>query len=63
MAARGWPWCRRVAAQPELKATSIDNNVGPPVFTADGKSLLTTVTDDRVVYVEEVPLTGGARSG
>jgi dipeptidyl aminopeptidase/acylaminoacyl peptidase len=46
--------------QPELKATSIDNNVGPPVFTADGKSLLTTVTDDRVVYVEEVPLAGGA---
>ena len=46
--------------QPELKATSIDNNVGPPVFTADGKSLLTTVTDDRVVYVEEVPLTSGA---
>ncbi|HEX4580948.1 MAG TPA: prolyl oligopeptidase family serine peptidase, partial [Acidobacteriaceae bacterium] len=46
--------------QPELKATSIDNNVGAPVFTADGKSLLTTVTDDRVVYVEEVPLSGGA---
>ena len=45
--------------QPELKATSIDNNVGPPVFTADGKSLLTTVTDDRVVYVEQVPLAGG----
>lgn len=45
---------------PELKATSIDNNVGPPVFTADGKSLLTTVTEDRVVYVEEVPLDGGA---
>ena len=44
----------------ELKATSIDNNVGPPVFTASGKSLLTTITDDRVVYVEEVPLTGGA---
>ncbi|HEY3988795.1 MAG TPA: S9 family peptidase [Acidobacteriaceae bacterium] len=45
---------------PELKAMSVDNNVGPPVFTADGKSLLTTVTDDRVVYVEEVPLMGGA---
>jgi dipeptidyl aminopeptidase/acylaminoacyl peptidase len=44
----------------ELKATSIDNNAGPPVFTADGKSLLTTITDDRVVYVEEVPLAGGA---
>jgi dipeptidyl aminopeptidase/acylaminoacyl peptidase len=56
---------RRLAVVParggatELKATSIDNNVGPPVFTADGKSLLTTVTDDRVVYVEEVPLAGG----
>lgn len=48
------------SGQPELKATSIDNNVGPPVFTADGKSLLTTVTDDRVVYVEDVPLDGGA---
>jgi dipeptidyl aminopeptidase/acylaminoacyl peptidase len=44
----------------ELKAASVDNNVGPPVFTADGKSLLTTVTDDRVEYVEEVPLSGGA---
>jgi dipeptidyl aminopeptidase/acylaminoacyl peptidase len=44
----------------ELKATSIDNNAGPPVFTKDGKSLLTTITDDRVVYVEEVPLAGGA---
>ena len=30
------------------------------MFTADGKSLLTTITDDRVVYVEEVPLAGGA---
>lgn len=46
--------------QPELKAGSIDNNVGPPVFTADGKSLLTTVTDDRIVYVEKVPVDGGA---
>ncbi len=57
---------RRVAVVParggpaELKAASIDNNVGPPVFTADGKSLLTTVTDDRVVYVEETPLDGSA---
>ena len=56
---------RRLAVVParggaaELKATSIDNNVGPPVFTKDGKSLLTTVTNDRVVYVEEVPLAGG----
>jgi dipeptidyl aminopeptidase/acylaminoacyl peptidase len=45
---------------PELKATSIDNNVGPPVFSADGKSLLATVTDDRVVYVEEAQLDGRA---
>ena len=50
----------RAGGAPELKATSIDNNVGPPVFSADGKSLLTTVTDDRVVYVEEAPLEGGA---
>ena len=45
---------------PELKSASVDNNVGPAVFSADGKSLLTTVTDDRVVYVEEVPLDGDA---
>ena len=41
---------------PQRKATGVDNSAGPPVFTADGKSLLTTITDDRVQYVAEVPL-------
>ncbi len=40
----------------QLKGASIDNNVGPPVFTADGKALLTTVAEDQVEYVSEVPL-------
>jgi dipeptidyl aminopeptidase/acylaminoacyl peptidase len=44
----------------ELKAASLDNNVGPPIFSADGKSLLTTVINDRVVYAAEVPLDGGS---
>jgi dipeptidyl aminopeptidase/acylaminoacyl peptidase len=41
-----------------LKTTSLDNNVGPAVFAKDGKSLLTTVSDDQVEYVAEVPPAG-----
>ena len=40
----------------ERKAKSIDNSVGPPVFTADGRALLTTIADDRLEYVAEVSL-------
>jgi dipeptidyl aminopeptidase/acylaminoacyl peptidase len=42
----------------KLVSAALDNNVSPPVFSPDGKSLLTTVSDDRVEYVEEVPLSG-----
>ena len=42
----------------KLVSAKIDNNVSPPVFAPGGKSLLTTVSDDRVEYVEEVPLSG-----
>jgi dipeptidyl aminopeptidase/acylaminoacyl peptidase len=40
----------------ERKGVSVDNNAGAPVFTADGKALLTTITDDRVQYVAELSL-------
>ncbi len=42
----------------ELKGTSVDNNVGPPVFLNNGQELLTTVSDDEVEYVAAVPLAG-----
>ena len=42
----------------ELKGTSVDNNVGPAIFTRDGKALWTTISDDQVEYVAEVPLAG-----
>ncbi len=42
----------------ELKGASVDNNAGPPVFTAKGQALLTTVSDDEVQYLAEVPLSG-----
>ena len=44
---------------PELVSGAIDNNVGAPVWTADGKGLLTTVSDDQVDYVAEVTVNGG----
>ena len=37
---------------------SLDRPLGTPFFTPDGKALLTTVVDDRSVYVERVPLDG-----
>ncbi len=43
----------------ELKATAVDNNVGPPVFVNNGAALLTTVSEDQVEFVAEVPLAGG----
>ena len=46
----------------ERRALSVDNSAGPPVFTADGKALLTTITDDRVQYVVEVSLASDGKS-
>ena len=43
----------------ELKSSSVDNNVSAPVFAADGKALLTTVSDDQVDYVAELSLADG----
>ena len=43
---------------PELVSGAIDNNVGAPVWAADGKGLLTTVSDDQVDYVAEMPVDG-----
>ncbi len=42
----------------DLVSASIDNNVGPPTYTDNGKALLTTVADDQVEYVAEIPLSG-----
>lgn len=46
--------------EPKLLTAKLDRPVGPPVFTEDGKALLTTVSDDRNEYVMRVPLDGGA---
>lgn len=43
----------------ELKSVSVDNNVGPPLFTNNGAALLTTISEDEVEFVAEVPLAGG----
>jgi dipeptidyl aminopeptidase/acylaminoacyl peptidase len=43
---------------PRLLGLSLDRPVSAPIFTPDGKSLLTTVSDDRNGYVENVPIDG-----
>ena len=45
---------------PEVLPATEDRGTGAPVFAADGKSLLTTIGEDRVDYVAEVPLRGAA---
>lgn len=45
---------------PHLPSAALDRDVEAPVFTDDGSTLLTLVTDDRNQYVERVPLSGGA---
>jgi dipeptidyl aminopeptidase/acylaminoacyl peptidase len=44
---------------PRLLTDSLDRGVGDAFFSADGKTLFFTVTDDRVVYLAKVPTTGG----
>ncbi len=44
----------------DLLGSKLDRPVGAPVFTTDGKALLTTVTDDRHQYLEEFTLGGAA---
>jgi dipeptidyl aminopeptidase/acylaminoacyl peptidase len=41
-----------------LVAKSLDNWAGAPVFSADGRSLLTTIADDRLNYPVQVSLDG-----
>lgn len=41
-----------------LVAKSLDNWPGAPVFAADGKSLLTTISDDRLEYPAQISLDG-----
>jgi dipeptidyl aminopeptidase/acylaminoacyl peptidase len=43
---------------PEVLAATAEVGTGAPVFAADGKTLLTTIGEDRVDYVAEVPLKG-----
>ncbi len=43
---------------PEVLAATAETGTGAPVFAADGKALLTTIGEDRVDYVAEVPLKG-----
>ena len=43
---------------PEVVAATAEMGTGAPVFAADGKALLTTIGEDRVDYVAEVPLKG-----
>ncbi len=44
---------------PVVLAAKLDRIVAAPVFSADGKSLLTTIEDDRNQYPAEVSLQGG----
>jgi dipeptidyl aminopeptidase/acylaminoacyl peptidase len=44
----------------EVVTASKDMGTGAPVFAADGRSLLTTIVNDRVNYVADVPLKGDA---
>ena len=43
----------------KIVSGAVDNNVSPPVFTADGSALLTTISDDQVDYTASFPLAGG----
>jgi len=44
---------------PEVLAATTDIGTGAPVFRNEGEALLTTIAQDRVSYVAEVPLNGG----
>ncbi len=45
---------------PEVLPATAEMLTGAPVLAADGKSVLTTITEDRVDYLAEVPLSGKA---
>ncbi len=46
--------------EPKILTAALDRPVTSPRWTADGKSLLFLVTDDRTQYVARVPAAGGA---
>ncbi len=43
---------------PEVLTATAEKGTGAPTFSTDGKALLTTIGEDRVDYVAEVPLKG-----
>lgn len=45
---------------PRLLAPTFDRDVSRPVFSADGRSVLLLVDDDRATYLARVPVAGGA---
>ncbi len=47
---------------PKVVAASLDRTVGRPLFTEEGRALLTTVEDDRTEYVAEVSLEASGKS-
>lgn len=46
--------------QPRILTGALDRPVGSPVWSADGQSLLFTITDDRAEHIGRVPASGGA---
>lgn len=48
---------------PRLLAESLDRSVGGTAFSADGKSLIFTVADDRTVYLARTAVAANAASG
>ncbi len=48
--------------EPQALAPNLDQWVGAPVVSSDGKAVLTEVQDDRVVYVAELPLDGRGKT-
>ena len=45
--------------KPRLLTADLDRGTASPVFTADGKSIVFLVTDDRTEYLAKVPVAGG----
>jgi len=45
---------------PRVLTESLDRGVGGAFFSADGRSVFFTVTDDRVVYLAKMPVAGGS---